>query len=98
MKEMLKRQVLILPSVLTLGLIGGCAPVDSSYNQDNPPGPPVWSAPDPVYQTPRQYGGAPWIDLGYYDQPIEPASSSAYAPNGPEPKGSSTAAADRDLR
>ena len=93
MKQMLNRQVLVPLSVLMLGLACGCAPID-----DRPTGPPAWPAPDPVYQTPRQYGGAPWVDLGYYDQPIEPTSRSTDGASGPEPTGSSTAGAATDMR
>jgi hypothetical protein len=98
---MLKTQALLLPLVLALGLISGCAPVDRSYNQDNPPGPPVWPAPSPLYQTPRQYGGAPYLDLGYYEpQPrvAESTSPSGNGPIGPAATGSSTAAAQGDIR
>src|SRR5689334_13697542 len=100
MKQMLARHVLILPSLLMLGLISGCAPVDSSYNQDPPPGPPVWPLPG-VYETPRQYGGAPFLDLGYDHQArgaAESGPSSTNGPSGPEPRGSSTAAAEGDNR
>ena len=91
---MLKRQVPILPSLLALGVIGGCAPID-----DRPVGPPAWPAPDPVYQTPRQYGGVPWVDLGYYDQPIDPATPrSPDDQSRPEPPGPSNDGAKSDKR
>lgn len=101
MKEILRGRVLVLFSLLTLGLCYGCKPIDSSYNRDDPPGPPVWPVPDPVYETPRQYGGVPFIDLGYYDQPmgaVEPTSPSASSPSRAEPKGSSTAASEGEIR
>lgn len=102
MNDMLRRQVLLLFSFLTLGLFSGCKPIDASYNQDNPAGPPVWPVPDPVYETPRQYGGVPFIDLGYYDQQpmgaVESTSPSAPGPSGPEPTGSSTAASEGEIR